>query len=229
MNRKQLFLLLLLALALAHTRVHAQKRTRDAQLWSALQIRKDIAKDLRLDIEQGWRIAQNISRTDEIYTQAALEFDFARWFEMSISYRFSQERFRENGLEYGHRFCLDFQFEKDIKRWEFAYRQRLQTRYGALQSSPDGKIPKNYTRHRLGAGYNIKNLKLTPEIETEAFVRLNLNQPRLPETLRLTCNLTYKVSKKNDLKLFYRIDKEINQSAPENQYIIGIEWIFELP
>ena len=72
--------------------------------------------------------------------------------------------------------------------------------------------------------YNVRKTPFEPFIQFEYF----LNFKEEFEKLRYTLGFSYPLHKKVNTNIFYRIQQELNESNPENLYILGSSFSYKL-
>jgi len=198
MNRSSLFFLLFFPYLLT-----AQEQ--DFQIWSKVGISHSINKTLKVSIDQGYRIRENASLSDALFTDASLRYKINKPWSAVAGYRLINDFDFDLQSEMKHRLFVDLNYRMKHKRWEFKNRFRYQ-----LQSST------STFRDKISAEYNVRKTPLLPFTTFEVFYRnQELNK------WRYTLGASYPLSKSIDFSLYYRLQQEFNSNAPQ-LYILGI-------
>lgn len=203
----------------------------DAGLWCTLNVTKKINKKIGAFITEDYRLKENFTRQNLFYTDLGLYVKPYSFLKISVSYR-TIEKFLENNLiSFRHRGTVDITLKHNVGWFGLSYRQRVQSEFRNINSSPLGRIPEWFARSKFGIKYDL-NKPITPYIAAE--FRYQLVNPRSSEVNglwhrnRYIAGLDYKRNDRYSFGLFYMIQKEFNISAPQNLYILGLEFNISL-
>ena len=224
MLRKIIFLFLISVGSISQS--HAQA-TEDAGLWCTFNLEKALNQKFSLFLTEEYRVKENFSQHNLFYTDIGASYKPADFIKISLSYRLIEKFIEDNAISFRHRGTLDVVLKKKVGQVSFAFRQRLQTEYRNFYSSELGAIPEWYTRSKLTIKYDFDK-PVTPYIATE--LRHQINNPRMVEVnnlwhrSRFIAGLDYKKNDRNTFGVYYLIQREWNLSAPQNLYIVGLEY-----
>jgi hypothetical protein len=200
----------------------------DAGLWATFNIEKKVNKKLSLFVTEEYRMRENFTRTNLFYTDIGISVKPLDFLKISLAYRCIEKfQIEKQPISFRHRGMLDITFKKKIGKITASYRQRIQSEIRNVYSSDIGMIPEWYSRNKFEIKYDIDK-PVTPYIAAE--FRYQINNPRSVEsnnTLhrnRYFVGLDYKKSDKHSFGLFYMVQREYNVSAPQNLYIVGLEY-----
>ena len=155
-------------------------------------------------------------------------FDFLK---VSLAYRPIQKYLDNNTFSFRHRIMLDITYKKKFGKIGFSFRERLQAENRNIYSSEKGHLLEWYSRNKFKFEYDI-NKPITPYLAVE--FRYQINNPRAKESNqmwsrnRYFAGLEYKRNDKHSFGLYYMIQQEWNVSAPQDLYIVGIEYSLSL-
>ncbi len=203
----------------------------DAGLWCTFNLEKPLNKKFSAFLTEEYRVRENFSRNNLFYTEPGLSYKPTNFLKISVSYRNVQKFIEDNSISIRHRGTLDILLKKKIGNVGIAFRQRLQTEYRNVYSSELGAVPEWYTRSKVTVKYDFGK-PITPYIATE--LRYQINNARMVEVnnlwhrARFIGGLDYKRSDRHTFGLYYLIQKEWNVSAPQNLYIVGLEYSLTL-
>lgn len=212
--------------------IHAfAQSTNDAGLWTTFNVNKKLKKNLSIFLTEEYRLRENFSRTNLFYTDLGVEVKPLNFLKVSLAYRTIQKYLNDNTFSFRHRLMLNITLKHKFGNFGLSYRQRLQSEVRNVYSSDNGSIPEWYSRNKFELKYDL-NKPVTPYIATE--FRYQINNPRAPEInglwhrVRYVAGLDYKVSDKHSFGLYYLIQQEFNIAAPQNLYIVGLEYSISL-
>ncbi len=194
---------------------YAQK---DFQLWLEAGLNYKINKKLDLKFEAAYRRDNNIADINETYIQLQIQTDLLDFLDFSGGYRFSG--WYEKYLV--HRIFAFAKFKVDAARLRMYYR----IRYDYNFSSELGPLPTHF-RNKIKIRYRTRKFPLDPFIAYELFLRTNHWDNRLSQQ-RMDIGLQYSISKKQSLKVYYRFQQRLNTVSPDQNYILGLTYSFDL-
>jgi predicted porin len=96
--------------------------------------------------------------------------------------------------------------------------------YNFNQSLPE--LPRNL-RNKVKIEYRTKKFPVDPYIAYELFFRTNQKDQKLSQQ-RFDIGIDYSINKKNSLKAYYRYQQQLNATAPDQNFILGISYSFDL-
>lgn len=224
-------IIFLAALSLGFVSQGFSQASNDAGLWCTFNLEKNINQKFSLFLTEEYRVRENFSRNNLFYTDLGFSYKPLDFMKVSLSYRNIEKFTNDNTISLRHRFTVDVVLKKKLNQLSFAFRQRLQTEYRNVYSSELGAIPEWYTRSKLTIKYDLDK-PVTPYVATE--FRYQINSPRAVDSNKLwhrgrfIAGIDYKKSDRNTFGVYYLIQREWNVSAPQNLYIIGLEYTLTL-
>lgn len=231
-ERKKIILWMILAIGMivGERRGFAQS-TNDAGLWTTFNIQKDLKKNVSVFLTEEFRLRENFSRLNLFYTDLGVAVRPLKFLKVSLSYRMIDKFIDDNTFSYRHRLMLDITVKKKAGQFSLSYRHRLQSELKNVYSSADGTVPEWYSRSKFELKYDTDN-PVRPYISAE--FRYQINDPRNVESdktfhrQRYIVGLDYKRNDRDTFGFYYLIQNEFNVSAPENIYIVGLEYTLTL-
>ncbi|OFY82264.1 MAG: hypothetical protein A3F72_09535 [Bacteroidetes bacterium RIFCSPLOWO2_12_FULL_35_15] len=205
--------------------------TNDAGLWATFNIEKKLNKKFGVFITEEYRRKENFTRTNLFYTDLGVFVKPLDFLKVSLAYRPIEKYMEDNTFSYRHRLMLDISVKKKFGKLTASFRERIQAEVRNVYSSEIGNIPEWYSRNKFELKYDLDK-PVTPYIATE--FRYQINNPRAVESNKLwhrgrfALGLDYKYNNRNTVGLYYLIQQEFNVSAPQNLYIVGIEYSLSL-
>lgn len=205
--------------------------TNDAGLWATFNIEKKLNKKFGLFLTEEYRRKENFTRTNLFYTDLGVFVKPLDFLKVSLAYRPIQKYMDDNTFSYRHRLMLDISVKKKFGNLTASFRERIQAEVRNVYSSEIGSVPEWYSRNKFELKYDLDK-PVTPYVAVE--LRYQFNNPRAVESnkiwhrSRYVFGLDYKYNTKNSFGLYYLIQQEYNVSAPQNLYIVGIEYSLSL-
>ncbi len=116
------------------------------------------------------------------------------------------------------------------ERWQYAYRPEhtVAERWSYYDEDWDGDEHtyeakgKHLLRSRFQVSYKIKNSPITPFANVELFNAMDL------EKVRYNVGADWKINKKNEITMFYRLQKVHGDESEENIHLIGLKYSVKL-
>jgi len=205
--------------------------TNDAGLWATFNIEKKLKNKFSVFLTEEFRLKENFTTVNLFYTDLGIEVRPAKFLKVSLAYRLIEKNLIDETYSYRHRLMLDITVKKKWNNFAFSYRHRLQSEVRNVYSSEDGAEPEWYSRNKFTIKYDFDK-PLIPYVAAE--FRYQINNPRAIESnatwhrSRYVAGIDYKINEKNTFGLYYLIQNEYNVSAPQNLYIVGIEYSISL-
>lgn len=203
----------------------------DAGLWNTIKVNKKINKKLSLFLTEEYRVKENISQTNLLFTELGVVIKPLKFLKTSASYRFTEKYMKNKTFTYRHRFVINLTFKQKFGNVSLSYRQRIQTEYSSIYTSETGNIPAWYYRHKVGIKYKLDK-PLTPYIAAEIRYQIYDHSAQESNMLfdrnRYVAGVDYKLNKKNSIGLYYLFQNNYNTSTRKKTYIIGIEYTLSL-
>ncbi|MCW3084433.1 MAG: hypothetical protein JWP12_1799 [Bacteroidetes bacterium] len=226
--KKNVFLILILASFVIKAFPQASN---DAGLWTTLNIEKKINRNLLVFATEEYRLRENFTRNNLFYTDLGIAFKPYKILKISIAYRGIQKSLIDETWSFRHRLMLDISLKKKFGNFGLSYRHRIQSEVRNVNSSEDGKVPEWYSRHKFEVKYDLGK-RITPYVSVE--FRYQISNSRAIESdqtwhrSRYAAGFDYELDKRNTFGAYYLIQNEYNVAAPQNLYIIGLEYSLSL-
>ncbi len=203
----------------------------DAGLWATFNLEKKINKKFTFFLTEEYRRRENFTRLNLFYTDIGLAYKPFDILKVSLAYRLIEKYEQDNSFSYRHRIMLDITLKKKFSQLVVSFRERLQVENRNIYTSDKGRYPEWYSRNKLKLAYDF-NKPITPYIAAE--MRYQIVNPRSVEGNyqwsrgRYFIGLDYKRNDRHAFGLYYMIQEEFDISAPQNLYIVGIEYSLSL-
>lgn len=203
----------------------------DAGFWSTFTLQHEIKKKFILTIDQEFRLRENYSRMNLLYTNIGIAYKSKNW-KFEPSYRFINKFDLDGSISFRHRIMFDLIYKKKFGNFSISERARYQAEVKNVYSSDRAFLPEQYLRMRTMLDYNI-NDDYTVYYSCE--LRYQIDVPNSDvvfnktwHRIRNVLGVDYKINKKNSVGVYYLVQNEFNISPPENIYITGIQYSVKL-
>lgn len=207
------------------TALYISGQTSDFSTWNKLTISTKIGPKLEFDLTQEFRLNNNSSQFDEIFTDFDINYSILKFLELTGSYRFIKNRKKDRSWETLHRFDADLKLKTRIRRFEGEYRFRFESYPDFANENKEGVF---FLRHKFEVGYDIRKCKFFPFLSSELFHEFKNDGTNRFKKLRLTLGATYNLNKYHRIGAYSRFHKEYNVKNPETDYILGINYKWKL-
>lgn len=220
-----------LIIALSFSMSAFSQLTEDAGLWTTFNLEKKLNDKFSVFLTEEFRLRENFSMVNLFYTDLGVEVRPVKILKVAFSYRLIEKQLWDETYSLRHRFMLDVTLKKKFGDFALAYRHRLQNEYRDIYSSSTGIVPEWYSRSKFTIKYDFGK-PIVPYVASE--MRYQIRNPRAVESdaswhrIRYFAGLDYKPNDKHTFGLYYMIQNEFNVSAPQYQYIIGLEYSLSL-
>ena len=205
--------------------------TDDAGLWATFNLDKKLHDKFSLFLTEECRTRENFSRINLFYTDLGAEYRPAKFLKVALSYRLIEKNLIDESFSFRHRVMLDITLKKKVGNFVLSYRNRTQREVRDVNSSELGYLPEWYSRNKVTVKYDFDK-PVTPYVATEW--RYQISNPRdmngdgIWSRARFVAGLDYKKSDKHTFGLYYLVQREFNIAAPQNLYIVGLEYSLSL-
>lgn len=187
----------------------------DNQLWTALVLTKDLPGKFDLELNQEIRYKDNFSTLKKSITEIGLFYKVNKHINTSVDYRYIAYRDKT-----GRRLGLTGRYKLTTGNFSHQYRIKLQ------QEEIEDDEKENSLRHKYTVRYRRKG-GLSPYLAVESFYHLGEGTTGMYK-YRATTGVRKKLTKSSTAKLYYRLQREVNQANPDRINIFGFEYEIEL-
>lgn len=201
----------------------------DFATWSSIVIEYKLNKKWIFSLGEQLRLKNNSSEIDEYFSQFETGYKILKNVKLGVGARFI--RFNDNrgnlqGYENHFRFHLNATYNHKLNDFSFEYRLRYQNKNEMGITVSEGDYAKQNIRFKTGIQYNIKKWPLDPKFSAEVYNRFEEDDENRFSKYRLTLGTVYKIKNFGRIKVFYRIEKELNVDEPETTNILGFNYTY---
>jgi len=228
----QLLLIVFISITCTMSFFAQNEDTNDLASWNAIALEYKLNDKFNFSLEQHLRFKDNISTVDTYFTQLESSYEFIKNFKILGGLRYIRDNDTEGnyqGYENHFRFHLDAIYKHKLNRFSLAYRIRYQNKNELGISVDEGDYARKNIRIKTSLGYNIRKWPLDPKFSAEIF---NSHQKEDDNNgfskYRLTLGTDFKIKNMGEIKLYYRVEKELNVDVPETINIIGLKYTYKI-
>ena len=199
----------------------------DFQIRTGVTLKKDFTKKINLQLDEQIRLYENVSRIKQFYTEVSAEYQLNKHIDFAANYRFIQKQ--ENTV-FGtiHRLCFDVALKQKISKFTISLRSRYKKEfYHAWFYYENPLDPTQYLRNKLTIETKLIK-KLNIYLSPEFYYQLDNSEGNIFDKARYEAGIDYKVNKKKYLNLFFMLQKQMNVSKADTDYILGLNYKFKI-
>lgn len=227
---KQIFKVFLSLVLICSTSYSQTRNAKDFEGWTTIGLEYKLNKKWNFEFEEQLRLKEDISEIDEYFTQLGIEYSVSKKVKIGGGVRYIRENDNKGkiqGYENHFRFQIDVSYKQKINALSFKYRVRYQNKNELGVGISEGDYANQHVRFKTSIGYNIENSKLKPKFSAEIYNHFEKSEEGGFDKYRLTIGTEYNLKKQGELNLFYRREKELNESIPKTKYIIGLKYVYK--
>lgn len=213
-------------LCLFNIRAQEVKVVSDFRLHGEVCVEKELGQYFKTGIESAIKLERDASVLEEISLDAFIDYKPARFINLGIGYRLAFNRNKNDIFKRKHRYSAQCILRKEVLRTEITYRVRYQNIDDDFFQPVEEDPPENILRNRLGVSYNIRKFPLDPYSGFEIYSVFGPNQDLFTK-FKITTGLKYDLAGFGDIKIFYRIDREISSFHPFTYHNLGAGYCFK--
>lgn len=220
MIKKQILLLFLLIPVIGSAQSGGQ--------WISLGLEGKITKQIRFELEEGFRFSDMFTQTQSTYTDFGLAYRFSKEFKVAANYRFTQRGGLFNVLHLDNRFSGEARYKIKMNDFTFSSRLRYLTRFRDYNTSVDGRIPQRYIRLKFDLDYDLPD-GFSLNLGSEIFWQLTAYYGTGFNNFWLIAGLNYDLSKQDKFSLnFIRQSREFASDDVSFGNVISLGFVHSL-
>lgn len=209
------FLLLIISIPKLASTQTADPIMNNFNSWFGIKIQKKINKKIQLYVTPELRLDRN--KVKKYFGEAGIKYSLTKAIDLTGGYRFTRDSKKKGGEKSLQRFFTDLNISQDIGR----FGPKLRLRYTHDKDLEDLDIGETM-RLKIGSDYNIKKSDFAPFLSYEIFRSLNDKEV---SKFRFGTGVSYKISKKQKVKLGYNLDYPLGKK--DNNHIALIRYSFK--
>lgn len=202
-------------------------QVKDAGLWTSVNFEAKLAKRVSATVSEELRFNENITELGAAFTDIGLNYKLNKHFQFAVNYRFTQRHRLDNYYRFRHRFYADIKYSHKLKPFELSFRTRFQDQISDIGRETDGGVPEYYLRNKLNLKWEFKKA-YTPYISLELFSPLSYPHLNAFDGIRAAAGVEYDFSKHHKIDIYYMIQKELNVSNPQADFVLGLGYFYKL-
>lgn len=206
--------------------VTAYSQREDFRTWWAAELRGELFNEVDFKVSPEVRLFDNSSRISTYMLDMDASYPFLKYFRGGGQYRYEQIMTKEQYL--ANRFGLYLKAGYKIDRFRLGYRAMYHWEFVGINTREGGEIPDEYHRHKFSLSYYRKRWDLRPSVSAEYFANRIPVQEAYERKMRFSAGLDYKINKKMNVSMAYKIQQEYFASNPMTAHIIATKFTFEL-
>jgi hypothetical protein len=201
------------------------KVVQDFRAIGEVEITKSVYKKWEINLGTKLIVEHNVSRFGELDLDAGVSYKLLKFVSLGIGYRWSENRNKFNDFIIKNRLSGEIDFIAKIKRLKADYRICYQNIDDEYFQTNETAINKNILRNRLQFKYNIRKSPISPFLYVEHYGQLG-EKGNYGIKLKSALGANYSINKKHELKVYYRIDRELNKNMPYLYYSVGVGYSY---
>ena len=228
MSAKGRIWMVALLLAWALPSFAQSERSTDFGAILSAQYDADLGRKWAIEVEEELRFDHNCTQLDRWLNSVTLEYPFLHN-RMHVGLtggairRYNDKGYYENRTRVG----LDVNYAETYRRFKFSYRSRWMATFRD-ESVGDYRVnPKLYWRNRLQASYQRPNSRFKYALSMELHWLLNDPKASVADNLRTVFTVDYRLSRRQHLGAFVRMDNDIQVKEPVDRFYLGLTYHYK--
>ena len=225
----------------------------DVGMRFSAEVTKKLSRNWSGSWEEEFRLRDNISAMDRLYSGLSVSYDVSPYFSTSLAYQ--HQLINHEGKpstdyqeywDFRHKGVLSGSFTYPIGQFELSLRQRFDMTLRTDSINPEeANNPKLEARTRVELQYSFWATPLKPYASVEMFNPLNnvaYTQDEWLTSMRYTAGLTYRLDARTRVELYYFFENENKQDVnigrnnpnkvtitteKEQKHVIGIAYKYK--
>jgi hypothetical protein len=202
------------------------KVTSDFKIIAEIEAAKSLSDKWELQVGVKSWFEKDASQFGELNIDAGIGYQPIKHISIGAGYRWSKNRNKYDDFITSHRFSGEIDIFEKIERFRFDYRICFQNIDDEILQDNENNPSRNILRNRIQLKYNIRNSKLTPFLLAEHYGRL-YSDDDYGIKIKSEIGFSYNLKIQQQLKVYYRIDRELNNKNPFVFYNLGICYLIK--
>ncbi|MCF8363205.1 MAG: DUF2490 domain-containing protein [Prolixibacteraceae bacterium] len=216
----------LLALFIFPFQLMAQnsKVVSDFRSRTSLKVEKGLTKNLNTFVEFELGLEQNITEIGKIHGEAGLEYRIFNDLEVEAKYRITKNRKNySTNYKLTHTYALSAEYSKRFDLLKGYIRLQFKSIDDEAMSATSFDELRNIVKPRLKFKYDIWGTRLSPYLMSELYLLAN-NITFTLYKIKNIAGVEYTFFNDNELKFYYRNDRELNAYLPYMYHTLGMTY-----
>lgn len=202
------------------------KVIRDFRLFAELRAEKTLFNNWKIALGPTLKLEKDASRIDEFDLDLDVIYELNKIIGIGTGYRFTWHHKSDGTYIPKHRLYCELLFNQKISRFKLDYRVRFQNVDDDYFQAEQFMETRNILRNRLQLKYDFPGIKLSPYIGTELYGIFSQDK-EFAFKMKYTLGVKYYFEKWGQIKILYRIDRELNDPDPYTYFHIGIGYSYD--
>jgi hypothetical protein len=184
------------------------------------EIVKSISENWEISLGSKIQLEHNSTQIGEFDLEAGTSYKLFKYISLGLNYRYSESRNKDDEFISKNRIRAEIDANTRIRRFKADYRISFQNIDDDYFQTSDTSISRNILRNRIQLKYNIRKSPISAYTYLEHFGQLSDNN-KYGIKVKFALGLNYSINRNHNIKIYYRIDKELNNSIPYVYYYLG--------
>ncbi len=199
------------------------KVIRDFRFIGKLGITKELFNSWEIGLGSAIKLEKDASRIDEIDFDLDVHYQPHSIVTLGAGYRYAFNQKKDSTYEQKQRLFGELELNFKWERIKFEYRLRYQNVDDDFFQYTETAPAENILRNRIQIKYNIPKSKLTPYFYSELYGNLEKGK-QFAMKMKFALGVRYSFGKYGKVKLYYRIDRQLNDPYPFIYHSMGVEY-----
>lgn len=233
--KNKLFVAFTMLLLFSAVNFAQETDNKDLAMWNSIGVSYSPLKKLELGLEQHWRLKEDISVTDEYFTEIQASYKILKDLKFAVGVRFIKENDnvgKIQGYENHFRYQFDLSYKIDVvKRFDIAFRLRYQNKRETGLDESIEIIPTETLRFKTEFEYNIRKWPLDPSFAVELFNRKGDGAffiEQFNSRYRLTLGSSYNLDKFGKIGFYFRYQENTRVDNDFQTKILGLKYSYSI-
>lgn len=208
----------------------ALSQIKDACLWSSIDAKTSLFKNLQLKIEIAYRLNENVQQTEKIYAETGFEYQLNKIFSIAGKYRFIKKNLHnDHFFATRHLYGTELKTTYVVNQFEFNWTSKYQiNQFDNAEHDWGNTKLTSCNRNKFSIEYRIKKAEIKIYFFYEMFVPLFSSSYYFVNEHRTGFGLKYNLNNTNAVKLTFMFEEEKDNDEIYNNFIGSIAYSIKL-
>lgn len=227
-KQRSVFLIITLLMAWAIPSFAQSGRTTDFGAILSGKFNADLTDKLAIEVEEELRFDHGCTQFDRWLNEVTVEYPFLHnRMHVGLTGGFIRRHNDKDYYENRWRAGLDISYAETWRRFKFSYRSRLMATFRDETVADYRVNPKLYWRHRFQVAYQAPYSRFKYSLSVELHWLLNDPKASVVDNVRTVLAVDYRLSRRQHLELFVRMDNDIQVKQPVDRFYLGLTYRFK--